>query len=73
MRAAQDAGLQVYKSWLTADDDRVDEDICRANEAQGPIPLEDKFQSGHMAPLGHPRCRCALVPHVMSAEDTTDE
>ncbi len=27
---------------------------------QNPIPLQNTFDSGHMAPSGHPRCRCAL-------------
>lgn len=62
--AAADAGVTVLKSWLTVGDERVDSDICQANEDQGPIPVDEPFQSGHMAPLGHPRCRCSLVPYV---------
>lgn len=58
---ASDSGLTVTKAWLTAGDDRVDEDICEANEDEGEIPVDQAFQSGHMAPLGHPRCRCSLV------------
>ena len=56
-----DSGLTVTKAWLTAGDDRVDEDICEANEDEGDIPVDQAFQSGDMAPLGHPRCRCSLV------------
>ncbi|KKM76987.1 hypothetical protein LCGC14_1374680, partial [marine sediment metagenome] len=36
--------------------------ICSANHAQGPIRLNNSFQSGHQHPAFHPRCRCALVP-----------
>jgi hypothetical protein len=66
LESASDAGLNLMKGWLTAGDSRVDEDICRENERQGPIPLDQAFQSGHMAPLGHPGCRCALVGYVAS-------
>ena len=66
--AAADAGISIKKSWLTAGDDKVDEDICRKNEEQGPIPVEQAFQSGHQRPLGHLHCRCSLVPVI---DDTT--
>ena len=36
--------------------------ICIGNHAQGPIRLNNSFQSGHQHPAFHPRCRCALVP-----------
>jgi hypothetical protein len=61
LKGAADSGLTVTKAWLTAGDDRVDEDICEANEDEGDIPVDQAFQSGDMAPLGHPRCRCSLV------------
>jgi len=48
-----------YKLWMTVGDDRVSEE-CRANQAQGPIPLADAFPSGHMNPPCHPNCRCTL-------------
>lgn len=32
--------------------------VCLANEAQGPIPTGDEFQSGHKCPAFHPLCRC---------------
>jgi len=68
--ARDEAGVQTKKLWSTAGDDDVDEDICAANEEEGPIDLDDAFQSGDMAPPGHPRCRCALVPIV---EEPSDE
>lgn len=51
------AGLQMEKSWLTVGDARVSE-LCRANQAQGWIPAEQAYSSGHMHPQGHPACRC---------------
>lgn len=36
--------------------------LCKANQDQGPIPLKQPFVSGALAPLQHPRCRCALLP-----------
>lgn len=36
--------------------------ICTLNAAQGIIPVNQAFQSGHMRPPGHPgKCRCAVV------------
>jgi hypothetical protein len=61
---AEDAGVPIMKGWNSVGDDGVDEDICAKNEAQGPIPVSQAFQSGHMAPLGHNRCRCSLVAYV---------
>jgi len=34
---------------------------CLANAAQGPVPLDQPFKSGDLAPLAHPRCRCHLA------------
>jgi len=49
------------KEWITVGDDRVSELICEPNGGQGNIPLAKAFQSGHMQPSGHPRCRCAIA------------
>jgi len=48
-----------YKYWVTAADDRVS-DICSGNEAAGPIPIDQVFPSGVMAPPGHVACRCSV-------------
>lgn len=53
----QDAGLTMEKSWLTVGDDRVS-DGCRANQAEGWIPVAQAHQSGHQHPLRFPGCRC---------------
>lgn len=50
----------THKTWITVGDERVDEDVCAANEAQGVIPIKDTFQSGHDVTPGHPNCRCTI-------------
>lgn len=57
VRDLQDAGLRMEKKWLTVGDDRVSTG-CRANEAEGWIPLERSHRSGDMRPLRFPGCRC---------------
>jgi hypothetical protein len=57
VRDLQDAGLRMEKKWLTVGDDRVSAG-CRANEAEGWIPLERSHRSGDMRPLRFPGCRC---------------
>jgi hypothetical protein len=59
-KAARDAGVKVMKAWLP-DDEPCDE-ICRPNVDQGPIDLDEDFDSGDGEPPGHPGCRCALIP-----------
>ena len=54
-------GLDMEKSWLTAQDDRVCSDECQINEAQGWIPMQEPFASGHQQPLAHPSCRCSAL------------
>lgn len=61
VRDLQDAGLQMEKMWLTVGDSRVSPTICRPNQGEGWIPLEQSFQSGHMKPLGHVACRCTAL------------
>jgi hypothetical protein len=56
----QAAGVPMLKSWLTVHDELVDPNQCEPNEAEGWIPLDQVFQSGHDRPLAHPRCRCVL-------------
>lgn len=36
-------------------------DICVDNEAAGPIPIDDDFDSGDAYPPFHPNCRCAVT------------
>jgi hypothetical protein len=46
------------KEWVTFDPC----EICEANEAEGIVPLDHVFSSGHVRPPAHPHCRCALAP-----------
>jgi len=59
-RQANEIGSQ-RKEWLTVGDDRVSQDICAPNEAQGEIPINQNFGSGHAHPTGHPQCRCVVI------------
>lgn len=54
-----------YKRWIVTEDER----LCPTCEALGemdPIPLEQEFLPGVLAPSAHPNCRCAvaLVPNT---------
>lgn len=73
MSAFKSSGVVSYKAWSTAGDDDVDEEICQANEDQGPIPLDDEFDSGDSEPPGHPNCRCVLVAVVGADAAEADE
>lgn len=72
-KAARDIGVRVKKEWV-GDDDPCDE-ICQPNVEQGPIDLDEDFESGDDAPPGHPGCRCGISPVVEedSSGETTDE
>lgn len=59
-------GVTMLKKWTTAKDDKVCAEICAENAMAGSIPLDHVFPSGHMAPLGHPRCRCAIIGVVQT-------
>jgi hypothetical protein len=65
---AEKSGLTILKKWTTAQDSDVCSEICEANEEAGAIPLRQLFPSGDIAPLGHPRCRCALTGVVSTPE-----
>lgn len=54
------SGFPMEKSWLTAEDDRVEEE-CAGNAMDGWLPLDANFSSGDMRPLAHPRCRCTCL------------
>lgn len=57
--AAMKAAGVAWKIWITAEDGSVCA-TCRANAAQGPVPLDKPFRSGDLCPLAHVRCRCRL-------------
>lgn len=60
-RAARDAGVKLQKEWMVGANPCV---ACLANEKQGPIGLDERFMSGHLAPSAHPRCQCAIAAVV---------
>jgi hypothetical protein len=53
-------GLTAQASWLSVGDSKVS-DGCRANQAQGWIPADQPFQSGHMHAPRFPGCRCCTL------------
>lgn len=56
----QELGVPRKESLLS--NDHEDEDECDTNAAQGPIPIEDAFESGDDGPAYHPHCYCDLGP-----------
>jgi SPP1 gp7 family putative phage head morphogenesis protein len=69
-RAMTTASMDTYRASsvagyasISAGDQRVCE-FCEANEAAGPVPLNDSLPFG--SPPVHPSCRCALVPYLAS-------
>ncbi len=51
---------QKWKSWMTVGDERVSTIVCRPNESNGWVPIDDPFGSGHGHTPGHPDCRCTI-------------
>lgn len=56
-----------FKIWLTVGDSRVS-DMDQANEAEGAIPIDANFSSGHGKPPSHPNCRCTLAYATSEAQ-----
>lgn len=52
--------VEGKRSILGTNEKHGEDDI--ANAAQGAIPIDKAFQSGHMGPSYHPNCRCSLTP-----------
>jgi len=57
-KLAAEHGIGLMKTWEITDDDCCED--CQGNADQGPIPLDDDFQSGDDCPTAHPNCRCVL-------------
>lgn len=60
-KAAADDGIKVRKEWLLGPDPCP---TCVGNADQGPIDLDDTFESGDDCPPAHPNCVCAVSPVV---------
>ena len=54
------AGVKWVR-WQTRNDGLVCQ-RCMANQKASPVRLGQRFPSGDLRPLAHPRCRCALLP-----------
>lgn len=52
----QEYGVEK-KKWVLSEDIG---DICGENASQGAILIDEEFESGDMAPPGHPNCRCYI-------------
>lgn len=59
-REMQADGMVIEKRWLSAGDARVRPDHA-ANAAEGWMPLDQVFGSGHERPPTDPGCRCSLL------------
>jgi hypothetical protein len=53
------------RAWVTAGDDKVEED-CRANEAASPIGIDEEFPNGDDPHVG---CRCAIIPWTEALDE----
>lgn len=58
------------KRWSTVGDNRV-RDEHTANEAEGWIPIDNTFSSGHDETPGGPACRCTVQYRGMTREQLT--
>ena len=54
-------GLKMKKEWVRSADD-YECVICEGNEQQGPIDLDEDFDSGDDTAPAHPNCECAVLP-----------
>jgi len=48
-----------WKHWAANLDERLC-DICAGNEADGVIPVDERFSDGSMNAPAHPNCRCSV-------------
>lgn len=51
------------KEWVTGGEPC---EICEENEAEGVVPIDHVFSSGHERPPAHPHCACAISPARLS-------
>lgn len=65
MKEAQALGINIMKEWLPDDDPCP---TCQANADQGPIPIDDDFDSGDDASPAHPHCECTIISRITKGE-----
>ena len=61
VRQAREEGWlpgEPEKSWIAGGANPCE--ICEGNEADGPIPIDQQFSSGHDTPTAHPSCACSV-------------
>lgn len=77
LAAAKASGVVKTKTWtLGSEHDDASECDCGDNADQGPIPIDEDFQSGDSCPSAHPHCVCICVYGIESAagsEESDDE
>lgn len=66
-----DAGLELEKAWLTAEDEGVCPE-CDGNAGEEYIPFGESFSDGNDEPPGHPGCRCDLLQRVVGSASELD-
>ena len=67
-----DAGLEMEKAWLLADENACPD--CTADAEAGWIPWDDSFPSGADTPEdSHPACRCAGMTRSVGSEPSEEE
>lgn len=66
--AKSELGLNVMKAWVTRGANICAE--CEANEADGPIPVDEAFTSGDDTAPAHVNCECDVEPVL---DETPDE
>ena len=65
-KSAKEMGIAVMKAWITRGDNICAE--CEANEADGPIPVDQAFSGGDDAPPAHVNCECDVEPVLAEGE-----
>lgn len=70
MSGWKESGVVEQKQSILGSEHDMD-DICDDNADQGPIPLDEEFESGDIAPPYHPNCVCDLLP--ITSEETDQE
>jgi hypothetical protein len=72
-RLAEANGISLNKYWQTNGGEHCCDD-CQGNEDQGPIPIDEPFQSGDDCPAAHPGCNCSMNSVFVDANgDETDD
>lgn len=69
LKAAADTGLEVEKEWYP-DDEACP--ICAGNADQGPIPLDQPFDSGDDHSPAHPNCECSTLGVIKPSAENSD-